>query len=774
MTDDNKRQTNFITEIIDGDLKSGKHRQVVTRFPPEPNGYLHIGHAKSISLNFGLAQQYGGKCHLRFDDTNPTKEDTEFVDSIQDDIRWLGFDWGANLFFASDYFDQLYAHALHLITLGLAYVDSQSREQIRESRGTLTRRGTDSPYRGRSVEENLDLFRRMKEGQFEEGAHVLRAKIDMSSPNIVMRDPIIYRILYAHHHRTGDKWCIYPMYDFTHCLSDSIEGITHSVCTLEFEINRPLYDWVLDHTPVSCHPQQIEFSRMNLNYTVMSKRKLLQLVTEKHVAGWDDPRMPTLAGLRRRGCTPEAIRALCEMVGTNKVKSIVDMEKFDFCLRDDLNHRAPRIMCVKQPLKLVITDYPADRTEWLEAPRFPADVGKPGTRQVPFTRELFIERDDFLADPPKNWHRLAPGQEVRLRYGYVVRCTDVETDAAGEVLELHCTHDAATLGRAPEGRKVRGAIHWVSASHARGCEIREYDRLFSAENPDAGPEHFLAYMNPDSLRVVTGALIEPSVAEDAPDTHYQFEREGYYWQDPVDSTPARLVFNRVIALRDSWSKQQAEAAQPDRPLKGSLPELTAQSPAVPTQAQAKVRPDRSPALQARMRHYIEAVFLSEDDADLLTRDPALADFFDAAIAAHSNAQATANWIINALLPELRERALAELPFSPQRLAQLIQLVDTETISARIAKQVFGEMLESGADPETIVDAHGWRQLADHGALESMVAGVVAANPAKVAEYRGGKTGLLGFFVGQVMRESQGKADPRAINALLRRALDGAE
>jgi len=545
----------FIRQIVDEDNRTGKWGgRVHTRFPPEPNGYLHIGHAKSICLNFGLAQEFGGQCNLRFDDTNPAKEEVEYVDAIQADVRWLGFDWEDRCFYASNYFGQLYAFAEQLIGKGLAYVDDQSQEEIRANRGTLTEPGTDSPCRGRTPAENLDLFRRMRAGEFPDGAKVLRAKIDMKSPNVVLRDPVLYRIKHVEHHRTGDAWCIYPMYDYTHCISDALEGITHSICSLEFENNRPLYDWVLDNLPVPGHPQQIEFARLNLSYTVLSKRKLIQLVTEKVVSGWDDPRLPTLSGIRRRGYTPEAIRDFCERIGISKAENMVDMALLEHCLREDLNRRAKRVMAVLRPLKVVIENYPEGQVEEIDFPYHPEDASQ-GSRKVPFSRELYIERDDFQENPPKKWFRLAPGAEVRLRYAYYVTCTGVVRDpTTGEVTELRCTHDPATKGGwSSDGRKVKGTLHWVSAAQAKPAEVRLYDRLFTKENPSEGKGDFKDSLNPDSLEIIPNALIEPSLADFPVGERVQFERLGYFCLDP-DSTAAKPVFNRAVALKDSWAK----------------------------------------------------------------------------------------------------------------------------------------------------------------------------------------------------------------------------
>ncbi len=553
----------FIRERILADLASGRYGgRVATRFPPEPNGYLHIGHAKAIVLNFGVAEEFGGTCNLRFDDTNPAKEEQEYVDSIREDVRWLGYDWGDREYFASDYFDRLYEYAVHLIRKGLAYVDHLSPEQIREYRGTLTEPGRESPYRDRTVEENLELFEKMRAGEFEEGECVLRAKIDMAHPNVLMRDPTLYRIRKVAHHRTGTKWCIYPMYDFTHCLSDAIERITHSLCTLEFENNRPLYDWVLEACDADWRPQQIEFARLNLSYTVLSKRKLRQLVEEGHVDGWDDPRMPTLAGMRRRGFPPEAIRAFCERIGVAKRDSLVDVTLLENAVRDHLNRVAPRYMAVLRPLKIVIENYPEDRVEWFDAINNPEDPSA-GTRKVPFSREIWIERADFREDPPRKFYRLAPGREVRLRYAYLVTCTDVIRDEGGEIVELRCTYDPASRGgNAPDGRRVRGTLHWVSARHAVDGEVRLYDRLFSVEDPNDVPEGktFLDFLNPESLEVLTGCKLEPLLTELAPGTRVQFERQGYFVVDTKDSRPGAPVFNRAVTLRDSWARIEKRLA----------------------------------------------------------------------------------------------------------------------------------------------------------------------------------------------------------------------
>ncbi|MEW6143812.1 MAG: glutamine--tRNA ligase/YqeY domain fusion protein [Thermodesulfobacteriota bacterium] len=556
--DKEKKSLDFIRTIVEEDLESGKYGgRVATRFPPEPNGYLHIGHAKSICLNFGVAEEYGGTCNLRMDDTNPEKEDMEYVESIMNDVRWLGFDWDDRLFYASDYYQRLYDYAVELIRKGKAYVDSLSADEIREHRGTLTKPGRESPYRDRPVEESLDLFERMRKGEFEEGTHVLRAKIDMTSGNINMRDPVMYRILHEPHYRTGDAWCIYPMYDYAHCISDSIEGITHSLCTLEFEDHRPLYDWFLDELGIY-HPQQIEFSRLNLNYTVMSKRRLLELVQKGYVSGWDDPRMPTISGLRRRGYTPASIRNFSSRIGVTKQESVIDMTLLEHSVRDDLNKKALRVMGVLNPLKVVITNYPEGQSEELDAVNNPEDESM-GKRKVPFSGELFIERDDFMENPPKKFFRLSPGAEVRLRYAYFLKCNEAVKDEEGEITELRCTYDPETRGGdAPDGRKVKATIHWVSARHAITAEVRLYDRLFTEPEPGSGGGDYKDYLNPDSLIVLRDCKLEPGLADAEPGVNYQFERLGYFTPDYIDSKKGAAVFNRTVTLKDTWAKEKGK------------------------------------------------------------------------------------------------------------------------------------------------------------------------------------------------------------------------
>ncbi len=557
MVEKEEAVSHFIVDMIEKDVAEGRHQQIMTRFPPEPNGYLHIGHAKSICLNFGLAEQFGGVCNLRFDDTNPTAEDVEYVESIKDDVRWLGFDWEDRLYFASDYFEKMYQYAEELILAGKAYVCTLSPEEFKEYRGVPTRPGTPSPWRDRPIEENLDLFRRMRAGEFSDGEYVLRAKIDMSSPNLHMRDPAIYRIKHAHHHRTGDSWCVYPMYDFAHGLEDAIEGVTHSICTLEFEVHRPLYDWLLDQLSVPCHPQQIEFARLNLTYTVMSKRKLLELVRDKVVWGWDDPRMPTVSGLRRRGYTPESIRAFCRKIGVTKMGSLTDIALLEHCIREELNASAPRAMVVLDPVKLIIENYPEGQVEYLDGVNNPEDP-EAGTRPVAFTRELYIERGDFMEEAPKKFFRLKPGQEVRLRYGYLVTCTGCEKDpVTGEVLAVTCTYDPETRGgNAPDGRRVKGTIHWVSKPECADLPVRLFDRLFQVEQPDDVPEggSFRDYLNPESCEQIV-AKGEAMLLDTEAGVRCQFERNGYFVVDEKDSQPGKPVFNRIVPLKDSWGRQ---------------------------------------------------------------------------------------------------------------------------------------------------------------------------------------------------------------------------
>jgi glutaminyl-tRNA synthetase len=749
---------NFLEQIVERDLKSGTVQQVVTRFPPEPNGYPHIGHAKAICINFGVAGDYKGRCHLRFDDTNPETEDMEFVHAMERDIRWLGFDWGDYQFHASDYFDQLFAHAVRLIELGKAYVDSQTDVEIRANRGTVTEVGTDSRFRLRSVQENKDLFERMRAGEFPDAAHVLRARIDMSSPNMLLRDPVIYRIKHAAHYRTGNDWPIYPLYDFAHPLSDAIEGITHSLCSLEFEVHRPLYDWLVEALYEGPRPHQYEFARLNLDYTVMSKRKLAKLVQAGQVDGWDDPRLPTLAGMRRRGIRPEAIRRFCDLIGVAKANNRVDIGVLEYAIRDDLNHVAPRVMAVVDPIKVTLTNWPEGKIEWLEASYWPHDVPKVGTRPVPFGGSLYVDRQDFAQNPPPGFHRLSPGKEVRLRYAYVIRCDDVRLDDAGNVVELLCTYDPDTKSGGKSARKVKGTIHWVEATRAVPAEIRLYDRLFKTPDPEdlAEGEDFTTNLNPDS-KVVTKGFVEHSVAGASPGDRFQFERQGFFFADD-DSSAAHLVFNRTITLRDTWAKLIAEPT----PAAGNRTKEKAvqvhDGPPIPT-----LSAEQALAAAGLAKRY----GVTADDSAILASDPWLQQMFESA-AELSDPGLVANWVIHDV-QRLRKTS-GELALTPEALSAIIQMVSSEEVASRTAKELLAEVAVSGENPAALVESRGLRQIADSGLLESAVAMVIESNPAKVAAYQEGKKGLIGFFMGQVMRETSGKANPEIVRSLLEGSL----
>ena len=781
----------FIRQIVKADVESGRYDgRVVTRFPPEPNGYLHVGHVKAISLNFGIAEEFGGRYHLRFDDTNPESEDEEYVLSMQEDIRWLGFDWGEHLYFASDYFGQLYDFAEVLIKKGLAYVDSQSGVEIRESRGTVTEPGVDSPNRMRSTEENLDLFRRMRACEFEDGAHVLRGKIDMASPNMLMRDPVLYRIRHAHHYRQGDEWCIYPLYDFAHCLEDAIEGVTHSLCSIEFTNNREIYDWVLESVGFEePRPHQYEFARLEIQNAVLSKRSILPLVEAGAVSGWDDPRLSTLRGFRRRGVPPEALRNFVGMVGIARTESTIDVAKLDFAIRDVLNDSAPRVMAVLDPLKIVLSNYVEGPGEVLEAPYYPHDVPLQGSRGVPFSRELYIECADFAENPPKGFRRLVPGGEVRLRYAYVIRCEEVVKDAEGKIVELRCSYDAETRGGdTPDGRKVKGTVQWVSAQHALDAEVRLYERLFLDGASQAEQDEsidLLARVNPKSVTVIEGAKIEPSVSDDPDDTRYQFERTGYFWRDPVDGSVERLVFNRIVPLKDSWGRKTAKSAP-------ASPESVSSSTVIPVDAEMSTssggvkgpireRPAVSeqratartadPSLAARFERYATELGLSIEHADLLSASHATGDFFEAALQAHAEPSEVAAWMVTDLRGLRGDRALAGLPFGGEALGALAALVAGGRVSRRAAKDVLARMVEQGGDPSDLVAEMGLEQVDDHEALQSVISQVLEAWPDKVDDYRAGKKNLIGLFVGEVMKATRGAADPKAVRGLLTTSLE---
>ena len=815
------RPLDFIRQIVADDVASGTHGgRVLTRFPPEPNGFLHIGHAAAICLDFGVAEEYGGRTTLRMDDTNPTTEDPAFVEAIADDIRWLGFEWEGEIRYASDYFEALYRMALRMIEDGFAYVDSLSEAEIRAHRGTVTEPGRPSPHRERSVEENLDLFRRMRAGEFEDGAHVVRAKIDLAASNMKMRDPLMYRIRHAHHYRTGDEWPIYPMYDWAHGQSDAIEGITHSFCTLEFDNNRELYDWFIEHTrPAAAgldeipgaeggggdplgswdpRPRQYEFARLNLDYTVVSKRKLKALVAGGHVDGWDDPRMPTLAGLRRRGVTPEAIRIFIDQVGIAKADKRVDIGTFEYAIREALNPVAPRVLCVLDPLRVVIENYEGEE-EWLEAPYFPHDVESPpadwpGTRMIPFGREILIERDDFAEDPPKGFRRLAPGREVRLRHGYFLRCREVVRDEAGEIAELRCTYDPETGGgSAPDGRKPPGTIHWVSAVSSLAVEARLYDRLFGDPDPSGHGRDFLEHLNPSSLRSMERARIEPSVAHDPPGTRYQFERQGYFVRDTgprggvdhaattaPEATAAAgeaLVFNRTVALRDTWGRRvegriafgdSAAAVVREREPRGTVEPVEVVGEDTGRAERDRARAE-SPELAARFERYLRELSLPEDVADLLTGERRTADYFEAATGDGAEARAVANWLIH----EVRGVTgvhVTETELEPAALATLVSLVEAGEVSRAVAKDLLPRLVEQGGDPAEIVEREGLRRIEDSGRLESVVDRVLSEHPDEIARYRDGQEALSGFFIGQVMRATEGRADPGVVRGLVEEKL----
>jgi len=776
-----KESLDFLREIVKRDVLSGLYGgRVVTRFPPEPNGYLHIGHAKSICLNFGIARDFGGVCHMRMDDTNPETEDMKYVESILQDVRWLGFDWGDKLFFASDSYEQLYDLAVRLIRDGKAYVDSLGEEEIRRYRGTINEPGVESPYRGRSVEENLALFARMRAGEFPDGAHVLRARIDMAARNMKMRDPLLYRIRHATHYRRGDEWCIYPMYDFAHPLTDAIENITHSICTLEFENNRAIYDWLVENLFPEPRPRQYEFARLNLDFTVMSKRKLLQLVEEGHVSGWDDPRMPTIAGMRRRGYTPEGIRLFTARIGVDKANSRVSMELLEDAIRDDLNARAPRVMAVLRPLRVTITNWPAGKVEWLEAPDWPHDIGKEGSRRLPLNRELCIERADFRENPPADWLRLYPGGEVRLRSAYFIRCEEAVKDpATGEVVELRCSYDPDSLGKAGGGRRKKStAIQWVSAAHAVPAEVRLYDRLFTVANPEEAEEGktFKDFLNPHSVEVLSGCLLEPGLVDAPAGERFQFVRHGYFIADPVDSKPGAPVFHRIIELRDTYKADKAipapgagaGEAKPARSA-GAGKEGAKGAAGTISDYRAQAR-KKNKTLLKRYDKYIHVLGLAQEQADVLTGDSAVADFFDAAVAVHPNARAVANWTANDVLRELKGRAIGELPFHGAELAELVRLVDDGAITTTAARTVFEEMMSRGGQPQDIVRRLGLDQAVPEADLAAAIDAVLAGMPDKVEAYRAGKTSLLGLFTGQVMKATGGKAAPQEVQELLKRKL----
>ncbi len=748
----------FLRAIVAEDLKAGKYETVHTRFPPEPNGFPHIGHAKSITLNFGIARDFNGLCNLRMDDTDPTKEDMKFVEALKDAVKWLGFDWEERLYFTSDYFPKLYGYAQELIKMGKAYVDSLNEEEIREYRGTVTEPGRRSKYAERSVEENLDLFERMKNGEFAEGEHVLRAKIDMSAANMKMRDPLLYRIRHATHYRVGDAWHIYPMYDFAHCLSDYIEGISHSFCTLEFENNRDIYDWVIETLGLPPpRPYQYEFARLNMNYTVMSKRKLLELVEGGYVNGWDDPRLPTIAGYKRRGYTPESILTFCEQIGVAKANSTVDVAQLEFCIRDDLNTKVPRVMCVLDPLKVTIVNY--EGSEELDASYYPHDVPKEGSRKLPFSKEVYIDRSDFSENPPKGYFRLTPEQPVRLKHAYIIACKEVIKDKEGNIVEIKAEYyPDSKSGSDTSGIKVRSAIQWVDAKRAKRVEVRLYDRLYKVEAPEG-----LDDLNPDSLKVAKGALIEPAVIEEKPDVRFQFEREGYFYVDPVDYSDEAPVFNKIVGLKDSWGKKKKKA-----------PKATEKKQKQPQKQQ--IDGEEAPMSEeekARFEVYTGKLGLNHAVANTLARDAKLSAFFEEAMGAEGAGAVTiANLVANEVARELKEQDADALKFTPQHVAELAKMLDSEQISSKIAKEVFELMVQSGDAPEKIVEEKGLRQISDPAVIAPIIDDIMEKNPDNVAKYREGNSKLLGFFVGQTLKATGGKANPKVVNELVAEKLRG--
>jgi glutaminyl-tRNA synthetase len=744
----NNKSKDFLRRVVEEDLNKGKYQEVVTRFPPEPNGFPHIGHAKSISINFGIAKDYQGHCNLRMDDTNPTTEDTQYVEALKDAVQWLGFEWDNSVRYTSDYFHQIHGYAIELIKMGKAYVDSTNEEEMRELRGTVTQAGKRSKYANRTVEENLELFEKMKNGEFKDGEHVLRAKIDMSASNMKMRDPLLYRIRHAHHFRAGDEWAIYPMYDFAHCLSDYIEGVTHSICTLEFENNRDIYNWVLDTLKLTPpRPYQHEFARLGINYTVMSKRKLLELVQAGQVSGWDDPRMPTIAGLRRRGYTPESILNFCDSIGVAKANSMVDVAQLEFAIRDDLNTKVPRVMSVMNPLKVTITNY--EGSEEIEASYYPHDVPKEGTRKLPFSKEIYIDKNDFAENPEKGYFRLTPTQPVRLKYAYIISCKKVIKDADGNVVEIKAEYyPDSKSGNDTSGIKVKSAIQWVEANKAKKIEVRLYDRLFKTEAPEG-----IEDLNPNSLKIIKDALIEPAVINEKPDVRFQFEREGYFYADPIDYTDEAPVFNKIVGLKESSSKKK------------KAPKPTPKAQPKKVQIDGEVVPMTAKE-QALFDNYTNKLKLNSEVANTLARDAKLSAFYAEALEAVNSPVGIANIVSNEVARELKTKEISELKFSPKDIAQLIKMVDNETISTKIAKQVFEEMVKSGTNPTQIVESKGLVQISDPAVILPIIEEIIAKNPENVEKFRGGNKKLLGFFVGQVLKATRGKGNPKVVNELV--------
>jgi len=740
----------FLRTIVDEDLKTGKYKEVVTRFPPEPNGFPHIGHAKSICINFGIAKDFKGSCNLRMDDTDPTKEDTKYVEALKDAVQWLGFDWGEKIYFTSDYFPKLYNYAVELIKMGKAYVDSLNEEEIREYRGTVTQAGKRSEYANRTIEENLDLFERMKNGEFKDGEHILRAKIDMSAANMKMRDPLLYRIRHAHHYRAGNAY-IYPMYDFAHCLSDYMEGVTHSICTLEFENNREIYDWVLDTLKLTPpRPYQHEFARLGINYTVMSKRKLLELVEGNYVNGWDDPRMPTIAGYKRRGYTPESILNFCDQIGIAKANSQVDISQLEFCIRDDLNKKVPRVMCVLNPLKVTIENY--EGSEEIDASYYPHDVPKEGSRKIPFSKEIYIDREDFCENPPKDYNRLTLEQAVRLRHAYIITCKEVIKDNNGNIIEIKAQYNPKSKsGSDTSGIKVKSAIQWVDAKEAKNIEVRLYDRLYKNETPEN-----LEDLNPNSLSIIKNALIEPAVITDKADERFQFEREGYFYADPIDYSDEKPVFNKIVGLKDSWAKK----SKPTQEVKSETKRVVKEKKEL-IHGEAQAMTSEQKALFGK---YINELKLNNEVGNILARDEKLSLFYEKALKELNSPISIANIVANDVAKELKENNV--LKFNETQIAQLVKMIDEEIISSKIAKQVFEEMVKSGENPTKIVEDKGLVQISNPAVILPIIDEVITKNPDNVAKYKAGNQKLFGFFVGQVLKATGGKANPKVVNELV--------
>jgi len=745
---------NFLRTIVEDDLKSKKYKKIITRFPPEPNGFPHIGHAKSIVINFGIAKDYNGHCNLRMDDTNPTKEDTKYVDALKDAVEWLGYDFDNTVRFTSDYFPKIYDYAIKLIKIGKAYVDSLNDEEIRQYRGTVTQAGKRSKFANRTIKENLDLFEKMKNGEFKDGEHILRAKIDMGAANMKMRDPLLYRIRNVEHFRTANKWAVYPMYDFAHCLSDYIEGVTHSICTLEFENNRDIYNWVLDTLELKPpRPYQYEFARLGINYTVMSKRKLLELVEKGAVDGWDDPRLPTIAGYKRKGYTPESIINFCDSVGVAKANSIVDVSQLEFCIRDDLNKKVPRVLCVLDPLKVTIVNY--DGYEQIEASYYPHDVPKNGLRKLPFSNELYIERNDFMENPPKGYFRLTPTQSVRLRHGYIITFKELIKDSSDNITEIKVEYHAdSKSGSDTSGIKVKSAIQWVSAKEAKKVELRIYDRLFSCEAPQG-----IEDINPDSLKIIKNALIEPAVITNKIDKRFQFEREGYFYADPIDYSDEKPVFNKIVGLKDSWNKKQKVTKTKPKP----------QIKKVQVAGEAEAMNEVQLKLFDKYKNKFR---LNSEIANILARDEYLSNFYSKALDTLNNPVSLANIISNDVCRVLKEKGSNQIKFTPAQISKLVEMVDNEIISSKIAKQVFDIMVNTGENPSKIVEDKQLVQISDPSIISSIIDDIITKNPENVSKFKSGNTKLLGFFVGQVLKETQGKANPKVVNSLVIKMLNG--